>query len=174
VASYPRQIPAGGEGNISIKVNTNGYGGRSLNKHINVFTNDPANGQITLNVTGKVLNFARLEPTYARLVGKAGTDIKKKITITRQKAYPFKVVGVKSSNGKEIEVGLKEFKQAGSDGYILTIQNKKATAGRYADRVILTTDSTVKPTITIPVYGQITSAVPRPEKAPSKTNPDNE
>jgi hypothetical protein len=55
-----------------------------------------------------------------------------------------------------------------ADGYILTIENKKTVAGRYADTVILTTDSRIKPTITIPVYGQIISTAPQPVPTPPK------
>lgn len=163
MASYPRQIPAGGEGTIRIKVNTNGYGGRTLKKNIEVFTNDAKNPRITLSIAGSVLAFARMDPAYARLVGPAGTDIKEAITITRQAAFPFKILEAKTRNGNDIKVDVQEFEQGEESGYIVTIVNQKSTAGRYADMLILTTDSTVKPTITVPVYGQITAAVPQPD-----------
>jgi hypothetical protein len=160
VASYPRQIPAGGEGTIRIKVDTSGFGGRRLRKMIDVFTNDPAQVRVTLTITGKVLNFARMEPAFARLVGPAGTDIKKTIVITPEKAYPFKIIGATARHGNDIALDIKAFSQADGDGYLLTIENKKTAAGRYADTVILTTDSRIKPTITVPVYGQIIAATP--------------
>jgi hypothetical protein len=109
-----------------------------------------------------------MEPAYARLVGQAGTDIKKAITITREKAYPFKILQVNARNGTDIEFYYQEFSKADGDGYILTIANKKMVAGRYADTVTLTTDSSIKPTITIPVYGQILSASPQPAPTPPK------
>ncbi|MBR9987709.1 MAG: hypothetical protein KFF68_17525 [Desulfosarcina sp.] len=111
-----------------------------------------------------------MDPAYARLVGQAGTDIKKAITITREKAYPFKILQVNARNGKDIEFDVKEFSKTGGDGYILTIANKKTAAGRYADTVTLTTDSSIKPMITIPVYGQILSASPQPVPTPPKKN----
>ena len=109
-----------------------------------------------------------MDPAYARLVGQAGTDIKKAITITREKAYPFKILGAKARNGNDIVFDVQEFSKADGDGYILTIENKKTAAGRYADTVILTTDSSIKPTITVPVYGQILSAAPQPAPTPPK------
>jgi hypothetical protein len=115
-----------------------------------------------------VLNFAKMEPKYARLVGAAGTDIKKAITITREKAYPFKILEAKARNGKDIAFDVKAFSKADSEGYILTIENRKTVAGRYADTVILTTDSQIKPTITVPVYGQIISTASQPEPIPPK------
>ncbi|MBC2710194.1 MAG: hypothetical protein HGJ94_04085 [Desulfosarcina sp.] len=108
-----------------------------------------------------------MEPAYARLVGPVGTDINKAITITREKAYPFKILAAKARNGNDIAVNVKEFSKADGDGYVLTIENKKTAAGRYADMVILTTDSKIKPTITVPVYGQIISAAPQPKRTPT-------
>jgi hypothetical protein len=122
-----------------------------------------------LTISGKVLHFAKLEPKYARLIGHVGTEIKQTITITREKDYPFSVVKAKARNGKEITIDVKEFKKENSDGYILTIENKKSVPGRYSDTLVLTTDSKVKPTLTIPVYGRIMSeelqqSQPKPPK----------
>ena len=139
-----------------------------MKKSIEVFTNDPDNARVTLNISGTVIHFARMEPAYARLVGQAGTDIKKAITITREKAYPFKILQAKAKNGNDIALDVQEFSKADGDGYILTIENKKTAAGRYADTVILTTDSSIKPTITIPVYGQIISTAPQSAPTPPK------
>ena len=111
--------------------------------------------------------FAHLKPAFARLVGAVGTDIQKTITITREKDYPFKILKVKARKGKDIAFDLKEFSKDDGDGYILTVQNRKTATGRYADRLILTTDSSVKPTITVPVYGQILSTAPASKNVPS-------
>ncbi len=134
-----------------------------MKKHIEVFTNDAENPRITLSIAGPVLQFARMDPPYARLAGPAGTDIKATITIWRQAAFPFKILEAKARNGNDIAVDVQEFERADENGYIVTVVNKKTTAGRYADMLILTTDSTVKPTITVPVYGQITAAVSQPD-----------
>jgi hypothetical protein len=143
-----------------------------MKKNIEVFTSDPTQARIILSISGNVRNFATLEPKYARLVGKAGSEIKRAITITREKAYPFKIVEAKARNGKDIAFVIKEFSETEGDGYILTIENKKTAAGRYADTVILTTDSSIKRTISVPVYGQILSAtpVPAPQSSTEKTD----
>ena len=112
------------------------------------------------------MRFAGLEPAYARLVGPAGTEIKRTVTITRETDYPFNVLDAKANKGRDISLDIEEFSNDKGNGYLLTISNTKTTPGRYADKVILSTDSKVKPTITIPVYGQIISAAPRP--APPK------
>jgi hypothetical protein len=115
---------------------------------------------VTLKITGNVLNFARVEPAYARLVGRVGTNIEKTITITREKAFPFKIIQAKPRNGTYIAVNIHEFNQSDKSGYSLTIENKKKESGRYADAVIVTTDSKIKPLIVVPVYGQVIAAAP--------------
>ena len=141
-----------------------------MHKHIEVFTNDSTYPRVTLQITGKVLNFARVEPAYARLVGRVGTDIEKTITITREKAFPFKIIQAKPRNGSYITVNIHEFNHSDKSGYSLTIENKKKESGRYADAVILTTDSKIKPLIIVPVYGQIiATAPPSPPSQSGKT-----
>ncbi len=110
--------------------------------------------------------FAHLEPSFARLVGQVGTDIKRTITITREKDYPFKVLKVQAQKGKDIAYDLKEFRGKDGDGYVLTVENRKTATGRYTDSLILTTDSKVKPTIRVRVYGQIYSSAPASRNVP--------
>lgn len=141
-----------------------------MKKQIQVFTSDPANNRISLSISGEVLNFAKIEPKYARLVGRSGTDIHKKITITREKAYPFKITKAKARSGKDIAFTIEEFSKEGVNGYILTIENKREATGRYADTLTLITDSPVKSSLRVPVYGQIIAAEPRPTSAPDQKN----
>jgi hypothetical protein len=141
-----------------------------MNKRIQVFTNDPPNNRILLSISGKVLHFAKIAPRYARLVGKSGTDIQKTITITREKAYPFKIIQAKARSGKDIAFTIEAFSKEGADGYILTIENKRERAGRYADTLTLMTDSPVKSSLRVPVYGQIIGAEPQPAPPPGAKN----
>jgi hypothetical protein len=152
-------------------VNTSGYGGKTLKKNIDVFTDDPKKPRTTLSISGEVLRFAKLEPAYARLVGPSGTNVKRTVTITREKEYPFKVIDAKAKKGRDIRIALDEFNNDKGSGYILTIENTKSTPGRYADRVILNTDSKVKQTITVPVYGQIIAPPPKPKSTPTGKAP---
>lgn len=94
---------------------------------------------------------------YARLVGPVGSEIEKTITFTLEKDFPFKILSAKASDGKDIEFDFAPFTKKDADGYVLTVKNKKTEAGRYADTIFLTTDSEIKPTIRIPVYGQISA-----------------
>jgi hypothetical protein len=112
-----------------------------------------------------------MEPKYARLIGPVGTDIKRTITITREKKYPFSIIEAKAKIGKDVTLDVREFKKEDSDGYILTVTNKRAVAGRYTDTLILKTDNKTKPTLTIPVYGRILSEEKQlPRAEPGQVN----
>ena len=117
---------------------------------------------MTLYISGSVMSVAKIDPTYARLAGQAGTDIEKTVTILPEKAYAFKIVKATAKNGHDIDVEIKPGRVHDASAYFLTIKNKKRDPGRYADSVILKTDSTIKPVITIPVYGHI---IEKPQKA---------
>ena len=130
-----------------------------------------AASMIALTISGNVLNFAKMEPKYARLIGQVGTEIKRTITITREKDYPFSIIEAKAKIGKDVALDVKEFKKEDSDGYILTVTNKRAIAGRYTDTLILRTDNKAKPTLTIPVYGRILSEeLQQPRAEPRQAN----
>jgi hypothetical protein len=49
-------IPPGGEGNITLTFNTNGYAGKTMTKTTLVKTNDPENPDLTLVISGQVKN----------------------------------------------------------------------------------------------------------------------
>ena len=153
--SYPRQIPAGGEGKIVIKVDTSGYGGRTLTKTITVKTNTPGQPVFHLTVSGNVENFVTIVPKRVTLRGFFGDKIKSTVKIIPEKKYPFKISDVKAINGKYIHYTLEKNKSSEKMEYVLTVENLKNDKGRYFDTIKLTTDSKLRPEIKIYVYGYI-------------------
>lgn len=102
--------------------------------------------------------FAEILPRgQVRLIGDTQSDIKRSVTITPEKKYPFKITGVTAQNGKDIKFELSEKKSMpnGGDGYVLTVENLKKDEGRYFDTLVIKTTSTVKPEISIRVFGDI-------------------
>ncbi len=92
-----------------------------------------------------------------RLIGDADSKIKRTVTIVPEKKYPFKIKEVTAQKGKDIKFELTEKKSAlnGEDGYVLTVENLKKNEGRYFDTLILKTNSTIRPEISIRVFGDI-------------------
>jgi hypothetical protein len=99
------------------------------------------------------------------LRGYTGEHPKKKVTIIPLEKYPFKILKVHAKNGKDIRFQLNEEKNATGIQYALTIENQRLEKGRYFDIITLETDSKIKPTLSVRVYGDIKS---RPEKEKKK------
>jgi hypothetical protein len=155
VASYPRQIPAGGEGRISVKVSTNGYGGKTVRRTVVVSTNDPKQPKVNINIGGKVNKFAEISPQYVHLTGDVGEKIASDMTIVPDSEYTFKIKKVKAKKNEFINFNLVEPTEKEPDKYTLHVENTKPDAGRYADVIQLITDSKIQPVMTIGVYGYI-------------------
>ncbi|MBU0986270.1 MAG: hypothetical protein KKH68_03360 [Proteobacteria bacterium] len=148
-------MPPGGEGKITIKVNTHGYGGRKIRKNITVQTNDPNKRKLNLLVTGVVEKFVSIVPSRILLTGPAGEPIVSVVKIIPEPKYPFKIVAVQVLNDKNIRYNLEEMLPAEGSGYKLTVENLKKEKGRYYDMLSLTTDSSIRPLVKIQVSGII-------------------
>ncbi len=153
--SYPRQIPPGGEGKITIKTDTKKYGGRRIKKNISIETNDPEQPKLALTVTGEVEKLVTITPTRVRLVGPAGQPLEEVVTIIPGEKYPFKIIGVKAINGKRIRYSWSVVKGPKGLQYRLTVKNIKTGKGRYVDTISLKTTSKYQPVINIEVFGDI-------------------
>jgi hypothetical protein len=150
-----RQIPAGGEGIITLKFNTNGYGGRRVRESARIKTNDPDKPWLNIAVTGLVENFVDINPPRLSLRGPVGVPLKAKVIIEPKEKYPFKITGSRARQGKYQQFELSEQIQADKLQYVLAVENTRQTKGRYADIIYLDTDSRIKPRIQISVVGYL-------------------
>ena len=136
-------------------MNTYNKGGQAIRKQATLFTNDEKNSRLQLTISGSVDKFVTIKPDRVKLRGIAGDDIKRKVTITPEKKYPFKIVKVSAKNGNDIDFELSE--ENGDQGpvYALVIENKRLQQGRYFDMITLETDSEIQPKLSIRVYGDL-------------------
>ena len=74
MASYDRSIPPGGEGKITVTVNTEGYEG-SIYKTASVHTNDPLKSRFNLGVKAFVRVPITVTPRFVILRGKADQEL---------------------------------------------------------------------------------------------------
>jgi len=156
VASNPGQVPAGGREKISVSVSTQGRGGSSLRKHINVQTNDPKNPRVDLTIVGKVEAYIDVQPHFIRLIGNEGKDVHQVVKIIPQEKYPFTISSVEVRDDKNIDYDLQPLgKDPRRQGYSLTVRNKRTEEGSYRDFIMIHTDLKEMPIIRIPVTGRI-------------------
>lgn len=150
-----KQIPAGGEGKITVKVSTQGYGGEVIRETVRIITNDEAQPGLSVTVTGPVEKFAGIDPERVRLAGRVGEHIEAAVKIIPRDEYPFRIENVRAMIWKYIELHLEENKTGERRAYLLTVRNTMKNAGQYSDRIILETDSPICPKLQISVYARI-------------------
>lgn len=126
-----------------------------MKKSATVVTNDPKTTEFELTMQGDVDSFATITPAYLRLYGNVGENISGKVVILLSEKYPFKILEVKAQDGHNIQFNLEEDLKGNKPGYTLTVENLMEQQGRYHDTIQFKTDSTIKPLLTLKVYGNI-------------------
>lgn len=145
-------------------MNTKGYGGRRLKKGATIYTNDNKKPRLRLSISGDVEKFATIKPQAVILRGFTGEKVKGKVTIIPEQKYPFKILKARAKNGKDISVRLEEVKGPKGMQYALTVENQRPQKGRYFDTITLETDSKIRPTLTVRVYGDLRAHVEEKQK----------
>jgi len=152
VARFDRSIPPGGEGTITLEVNTKGYGG-DFHKTARVVSNDPKTPGFTIGMKGKVWTPVQLDPRYANLTGVLGEKIQKVLRLTAAKEKPLVVKLASVSIPEKVGVELKEIEQGRT--WELRVDNKTNQETRYAGLVKLTTNYSERPEIVIRIVGHV-------------------
>jgi hypothetical protein len=142
-----------------LKIDTKGRGGGTLNKKVEVVTNDPDSPTEFLTITGTVDVLYTLSPKRVRLEGVLGTGIKQTVTLETQEKYPLKLVEVRAKNGDNIQYKLAEEKEGDITRYKLTIESIRKDVGSFVDTLLLKTDNATQPEIEIPIFGNVTAMV---------------
>lgn len=155
MASFDRSIPPGGEGKITLTVNTKGYEG-NIRKTAAVYTNDPKRAQFTLGVRAFVHVPISLRPRYVRLFGREDVRITRSIEIKAGLDKPlilepgqFNLEGkltysiVETEKGRKFKVYFTNI--PGVEGYLRGFLNLK-------------TNYVEKPVVTISISGRFVKA----------------
>lgn len=122
-----------------------------------------------LTISGDVEKFVSIIPDKVRLSGYAENEIKATVKIVPEKKYPFTIKASKAERGDNITFKLQENKNGDSTIFSLQIENTAKKQGRYFDTILLETDSSVKPTIAIKVFGNIMEKQTTEGKGSSET-----
>lgn len=155
MARFDRAISPGGEGKVSLEVNSSHFQGR-IYKTAVVVSNDPQKPRITLSLKGTIKSIINLKPSrVVSFRGQAGHIAPQTIDITSD-AGPFHIEKLKSNLDQDITYQLKTIQ----DGhhYQLTVTNK-AGVGNYGGAIQMATDMAKKPEISVLVFGNIQGEV---------------
>jgi hypothetical protein len=122
---------------------------------VKIHTNDPENKIITVSLSGEVRPVARLTPQMISLRGKPGETLSQEIKIVPAAFPDFNIVNATARNGRDIEFTIEKQGTPPDNYFLLTVNNRKNTAGWYFDIIELETDLDPKRTIKIRVAGYL-------------------
>jgi len=138
-------------------LNTLGYGGRPLAKHIKVFTNDESARNLVLKMAGKVEKIATVTPNVVHLIGAPEDTIQRVVTIVPEEKYDFSIKEESFKSAKKnIDIELKRVK-GDKKAWELVVTNKRKVVGRYYEVITLKTDSAFQPEMKIRVFGNVSA-----------------
>jgi len=107
VAHFDRTIPPGGEGKITLKVNTRGYEGE-IRKSAKVYTNDPSKNFEVLRIKAFVKALIHLSPRYVYLKGMVGQNVTKTVIVKAQEDRPLRLEPSHFNLGRKVTYRIEE------------------------------------------------------------------
>jgi len=152
VVSFDRTIPPGGEGKITLSVDTEGFHG-NIRKTATVYTNDPETAVFTLVIRALVRVPIFVKPSYARLYGKRDATITNRVEITAGLDKPLKLEPNRFSLEGKVSYRIEEIEEGRK--FIVYFTNIPGSAGSYRGSLNLKTNYDEKPTVTIRINVRI-------------------
>lgn len=145
---FDRTIPPGGEGAITLKINTRGLHG-PINKTARVYTNDPKKRLVTLAIKGFVKVAILVSPSYVSLRGYEGSVASRFITITAMEKRPLKLEPAGFNLSERVTYRI-EVIEPGKK-FRVYFKNRPTPAGTFQGTLILRTNYPEKSQISIPI-----------------------
>lgn len=106
-------------------------------------------------MAGMVEPFASITPERVVLAGQSDEVIEKAVTIQGTAKYPFSIRKARARRGSDISFTITGNGEPCCRKYLLQVVNVRARPGRYADTIILETDSAIQPALSVAVIGNI-------------------
>lgn len=151
MASYDRSIPPGGEGKITLKLNTTGYEGK-VRKAARVYTNDPKTPQEILVIDALVKTPIMVSDKMVFLQGTTQETIIRSIDIKGELNKPLKLEPVDYTLDKKVKFNIEEVTKG--KHYRVTFTSIPNVGNYYQGLLKLRTSYPEKPELVIRVRGK--------------------
>ena len=151
MAQFDRTIPPGGEGKITLKLDTAGYEG-TVRKTARVYSNDPTKQVDTLSVSAYVKTPIHVSPKLVFLQGKTEETVSKTVEISGELEKPLKIEPIEFSLDRLLTYKIDEVK-AGKL-YQVHFTSLPNVGNYYQGTLRLKTNYPEKPEIAIYVRGR--------------------
>jgi hypothetical protein len=150
VVRYDRTIPPGGEGQVTLQVNTTGYRGK-ITKSAQVTTNDPRQRKSRIYLAVNVRTYIVVEPgTKILLRGTVGEDIRRVVRIRPIDDQPLEITKIQSNLGSAIDYKLNRKDE--SNQYELEVVSKATERKTASGFITLHTNHPKKKVVKLSVH----------------------
>jgi hypothetical protein len=157
VVNYDKTILPGGEGKISVKIDTSSYGQGDLKKTVKVYTNDTKNSLVTLTVKASIKVYINISPKSVILSGLEGNVISKSVTITGNGDKPLSLEPEIFSLEQKVTYQIETVEEGKI--YKIHFKNAPEATGSINGVLILKTSYPEKPEISIPIRARFRKSV---------------
>jgi hypothetical protein len=151
VAYFDRAIPPGGEGKITLRINTRGYDGK-IRKTARVYTNDPKTPQEALVIEALIKTPIVLSERMVFLQGTTQETITRTVDIKGDPNKPLKLEPVDYTLDKKVKFSIEEVTRG--KHYRVTFTTIPNVGNYYQGLLKLRTSYPEKPELVIYVRGR--------------------
>jgi hypothetical protein len=155
IAHFDKEIPPGGEGKVTLKVNLKGFQGK-ISKTATVSSNDPKNPELVIKVEGSVIALIDVKPTSNVVFRGLADQTTETVLDLSATSTPFHISSTETNLTDNISYKLETVE----DGKLYRVRVANRTKrGNYAGFIKLVTDMAQKPELLIRVNGFIEGEV---------------
>jgi hypothetical protein len=151
VAYFDRSIPPGGEGKITLRLNTRGYDGK-IRKTARVYTNDPKTSQDTFVIEALVKTPIVISDRMVFLRGTTQETITRTVDIKGGLNKPLKIEPIDYTLDKKVKFNIEEVSKG--KHYRVTFTSIPNVGNYYHGLLKLRTSYPEKPELVIHVRGK--------------------
>jgi hypothetical protein len=153
VASFDKAVPPGGEGKITLTVNTKGYEG-NINKTAEVYTNDPKMARFKLGIRAFVLVSISVSPPYVNLEGTADHEVSATVKIVAGLEKDLVIESDRFNLEDKVQYRIEEVEKGRS--YLIHFTSIPGKPGIFKGSLDLKTNYKEKPLLDIQIRGSLT------------------
>ena len=154
MAQYDGTIPPGGEGKVTLKLDTRGYKGDVL-KRAKVYTNDPGQKMAILRIKAFVNVAIYVSNKYVTLRGKKGEKVSNLVEIRAEREEPLKIEPISFDLADKVTYRIEDVEK--DRIYRIHFSNIPGTLNYYRGMLKLKTNYSIKPEIVIWVRGRFSN-----------------
>ncbi|SHE78635.1 hypothetical protein SAMN02745206_00830 [Desulfacinum infernum DSM 9756] len=155
MARFDREIPPGGEGKITLRVNVAGYQGK-VSKGATVYCDDPENPRLRLSLSARVVPHVAVRPSDSVFFRGPAKALKPGVVELESRNERWTITGLENGLSGKVDVAVEPVEEGHLYRLVITNLVEK---GNYSGVITCRTDHPKKPEIRVHVRGMIEGVV---------------